>query len=159
MGQMSLDPAAASELDVRYIQHPWVSLLHIVPGVLFLTLAPLQFVARNWFGIDGITWDCLWESGTTGTKNSHDYLGLWELDGIRMGFVGIQARNNPGIIPCSGTIPLGMGLGFPSRDTPTTATTGPETHRLPRRRPLGAIPSVPFCRSRPIPRGPLQPPT
>jgi uncharacterized membrane protein len=46
MGQMSLDPAAASELDVRYIQHPWVSLLHIVPGVLFLTLAPLQFVAR-----------------------------------------------------------------------------------------------------------------
>ena len=72
MGQMSLDPAAASELDVRYIQHPWVSLLHIVPGVLFLTLAPLQFVARNWLGIDGITWDCLWESGTTGTKNSHD---------------------------------------------------------------------------------------
>ncbi|MEE3004701.1 MAG: DUF2306 domain-containing protein, partial [Chloroflexota bacterium] len=32
--------------DVRYIQHQWVSLLHIVPGVLFLTLAPLQFFAR-----------------------------------------------------------------------------------------------------------------
>jgi uncharacterized membrane protein YqgA involved in biofilm formation len=46
LGQMTLDPVTASELDVRYIQHPWVSLLHIVPGVLFLTLAPLQFVAR-----------------------------------------------------------------------------------------------------------------
>ena len=31
---------------VRYIQHPWVALLHIIPGLLFLTLAPLQFVAR-----------------------------------------------------------------------------------------------------------------
>ena len=43
---MTQDPATADLLDVRYIQHPWVSLLHIVPGVLFLTLAPLQFVAR-----------------------------------------------------------------------------------------------------------------
>ena len=43
---MTQDPATADTLDVRYIQHPWVSLLHIVPGTLFLTLAPLQFVAR-----------------------------------------------------------------------------------------------------------------
>ena len=43
---MTQDPATVDLLDVRYIQHPWVSLLHIVPGVLFLTLAPLQFVAR-----------------------------------------------------------------------------------------------------------------
>ncbi len=43
---MTQDPALADALDVRYIQHRWVSLLHIVPGVLFLTLAPLQFVAR-----------------------------------------------------------------------------------------------------------------
>ena len=43
---MTHDPATADALDVRYIQHPWVALLHIVPGVLFLTLAPLQFVAR-----------------------------------------------------------------------------------------------------------------
>ena len=33
-------------VDIRYVQHPWVPLLHIVPGLLFLTLAPLQFVAR-----------------------------------------------------------------------------------------------------------------
>ena len=46
LGQLTLDPSTADLLDVRYIQHPWVSLLHIVPGVLFLTLAPLQFVAR-----------------------------------------------------------------------------------------------------------------
>lgn len=31
---------------VRYVEHPWVALLHIVPGLLFLVLAPLQFVAR-----------------------------------------------------------------------------------------------------------------
>ena len=46
LAQMTQDPATVDLLDVRYIQHPWVSLLHIVPGVLFLTLAPLQFVAR-----------------------------------------------------------------------------------------------------------------
>ena len=40
------DPLNSDEFDVRYIQHQWVSLLHIVPGVLFLTLAPLQFFAR-----------------------------------------------------------------------------------------------------------------
>ncbi len=43
---MTQDPATADAFDIRYVQHPWVSLLHIVPGVLFLTLAPLQFVAR-----------------------------------------------------------------------------------------------------------------
>ena len=37
---MTQDPLNADEFDVRYIQHQWVSLLHIVPGVLFLTLAP-----------------------------------------------------------------------------------------------------------------------
>ncbi len=46
LGLMTQDPATADSLDIRYIQHPWVSLLHIVPGVLFLTLAPLQFVAQ-----------------------------------------------------------------------------------------------------------------
>ncbi len=43
---MSQDPTTSDAFDVRYVQHPWVSLLHIVPGALFLTLAPLQFVAR-----------------------------------------------------------------------------------------------------------------
>ena len=43
---MTQDPATADDFDARYIRHPWVSLLHIVPGVLFLTFAPLQFVAR-----------------------------------------------------------------------------------------------------------------
>jgi uncharacterized membrane protein len=31
---------------VRYIEHPWIALLHIVPGLLFLVLAPFQFVSR-----------------------------------------------------------------------------------------------------------------
>ena len=43
---MTQDPATADGFDARYIEHPWVSLFHIVPGVLFLTFAPLQFVAR-----------------------------------------------------------------------------------------------------------------
>ena len=43
---MRQDPTTADAFDVRYVQHPWASLIHIVPGALFLTLAPLQFVAR-----------------------------------------------------------------------------------------------------------------
>ncbi len=31
---------------VRYVQNPGVALLHILPGLVFLTLGPLQFVAR-----------------------------------------------------------------------------------------------------------------
>ena len=43
---LTQDPALADAFDVRYIQHPWATLLHIVPGALFLSLGPLQFVAR-----------------------------------------------------------------------------------------------------------------
>ena len=46
LAHMSQDSTTSDAFDVRYVQHPWVSLFHIVPGVLFLTLAPLQFVAR-----------------------------------------------------------------------------------------------------------------
>lgn len=46
LGSLTQDAATADALGVRYIEHPWVSLFHIVPGVLFLTFAPLQFVAR-----------------------------------------------------------------------------------------------------------------
>lgn len=43
---MTQDPPPTDPFDIRYVQHPRVALLHIIPGVLFLTLAPLQFVAR-----------------------------------------------------------------------------------------------------------------
>lgn len=43
---MAQRPPPSATFDVRYVQHPWVALLHIVPGLLFLTLAPLQFVPR-----------------------------------------------------------------------------------------------------------------
>ncbi len=46
LASLTQDPATADALGVRYIEHPWVSIFHIVPGVLFLTFAPLQFVAR-----------------------------------------------------------------------------------------------------------------
>ena len=38
-------PPPTAVFELRYVQHPWVTFLHIVPGLLFLTLGPLQFVA------------------------------------------------------------------------------------------------------------------
>lgn len=43
---MAQGPAPRDAFEVRYVRHPWVALIHIIPGLLFLTLAPLQFVAR-----------------------------------------------------------------------------------------------------------------
>lgn len=37
---------AQEAFDVRYVQHPRSALLHIIPGLVFLALAPLQFVTR-----------------------------------------------------------------------------------------------------------------
>lgn len=39
-------PGPTDDFGVRYVQHPIVSLAHIVPGLVFLVFAPLQFVAR-----------------------------------------------------------------------------------------------------------------
>ncbi len=46
LADMTQNPPPTDAFDVRYVQHPWVAFLHMVPGLLFLTLAPLQFVAR-----------------------------------------------------------------------------------------------------------------
>ena len=46
LADLTQDPPPTDVVDIRYVQHPWITLLHIVPGLLFLTLAPLQFVAR-----------------------------------------------------------------------------------------------------------------
>jgi len=46
LADMTQDTQSTDAFGVRYVQHPWVALLHMVPGLLFLTLAPLQFVAR-----------------------------------------------------------------------------------------------------------------
>ena len=46
LADLTRDPPPTGVLDIRYVQHPWLTLFHIVPGLLFLTLAPLQFVAR-----------------------------------------------------------------------------------------------------------------
>ena len=46
LADLTQDPPPTDVLDIRYVQHPWITLLHIVPGMLFLTLAPLQFIAR-----------------------------------------------------------------------------------------------------------------
>jgi uncharacterized membrane protein len=39
-------PAELDEVDRRFAAHPVVTLLHVIPGGLFLLLAPLQFVTR-----------------------------------------------------------------------------------------------------------------
>ncbi len=46
LADMTQDPPPTDEFGVSYVQHPWVALLHIVPGLFFLSLDPLQFVAR-----------------------------------------------------------------------------------------------------------------
>ncbi len=46
LADMTQNPPPIDAFGVRYVQHRWVALLHMVPGLLFLTLAPLQFVAR-----------------------------------------------------------------------------------------------------------------
>lgn len=43
---MAGDAPPVGKFEVRYVEHPWVAIAHIVPGLLFVTLAPLQFVAR-----------------------------------------------------------------------------------------------------------------
>ena len=39
------NPPGQDAFGIRYLQHPVITILHIVPGLLFLTLAPLQFVS------------------------------------------------------------------------------------------------------------------
>lgn len=39
-------PGPTDDFGARYSEHPLVSLGHIVPGLVFLVLAPLQFVSR-----------------------------------------------------------------------------------------------------------------
>lgn len=46
MAAMTQSPPAADVFDVRYVQHLLVAFVHIVPGLLFLSLAPLQFSKR-----------------------------------------------------------------------------------------------------------------
>ena len=46
LADMTEDPPPTDAFGVRYVQHPSLALLHMIPGLLFLTLAPLQFIAR-----------------------------------------------------------------------------------------------------------------
>lgn len=46
-------PSEPQGLD-RYVEHPLLSLMHLVPGILFVLLGPLQFIGairRRWPGI------------------------------------------------------------------------------------------------------------
>jgi hypothetical protein len=38
--------ASLEKIEVRYEEHPWLGLLHMIPGLMFLTLAPLQFITQ-----------------------------------------------------------------------------------------------------------------
>jgi uncharacterized membrane protein len=46
MVDMAGPPSPRPAFEARYLEHPQVALLHMVPGLLFMTLAPLQFVRR-----------------------------------------------------------------------------------------------------------------
>ncbi len=39
-------PPSTNPMDVGFAQHPFLTLIHITPGLLFMVLGPLQFVAR-----------------------------------------------------------------------------------------------------------------
>ena len=43
---MLADQPSASTFDSRYAREPFTALMHIVPGVVFIVLAPVQFVTR-----------------------------------------------------------------------------------------------------------------
>jgi uncharacterized membrane protein YozB (DUF420 family) len=38
--------APLDKLEVRYAEYAWLGLLHMIPGLIFVTLAPLQFITR-----------------------------------------------------------------------------------------------------------------
>lgn len=44
--EMTRDLPPTDAFRIRYIRHPRVALLHMIPGLLFLTLGPLQFIPR-----------------------------------------------------------------------------------------------------------------
>lgn len=46
VADMIQDPPPTDAFGVRYVRHPRVALLHMIPGLVFLTLGPLQFVPR-----------------------------------------------------------------------------------------------------------------
>lgn len=46
LAEMTQDRRPIDAFGIRYVQHPQVTLLHIIPGLLFLALGPLQFVPR-----------------------------------------------------------------------------------------------------------------
>ena len=47
----SNEPPGATGFNARYYQHPYLTLVHSLPGILFMTLGPVQFVpsVRNRF--------------------------------------------------------------------------------------------------------------
>ena len=43
---MTGSPAPTDDFGIRYARHRWVALIHIVPGLLYIALVPLQFVSH-----------------------------------------------------------------------------------------------------------------
>jgi uncharacterized membrane protein len=50
-GEFGEDPPGAAGFEARYYAHPYLTLVHVATGFLFMTLGPLQFLAsiRNRF--------------------------------------------------------------------------------------------------------------
>jgi uncharacterized membrane protein len=46
LNDMAGNPPGTDGFGIRYVQHPTSAIIHILPGLVFLTLAPLQFVTR-----------------------------------------------------------------------------------------------------------------
>jgi uncharacterized membrane protein len=46
VADLGAEPPGAADFGIRYVEHRALALWHIVPGLVFLTAAPLQFVRR-----------------------------------------------------------------------------------------------------------------
>lgn len=46
LAEITQPPPTTDTFAIRYVQHQGISLLHIIPGLIFLTLGPLQFIRR-----------------------------------------------------------------------------------------------------------------
>jgi uncharacterized membrane protein len=46
VAHLGREPSQLDAFGLRYLEHPGIALLHVLPGLLYVLLGPLQFVAR-----------------------------------------------------------------------------------------------------------------
>jgi hypothetical protein len=87
---------AAHPFNARYVQMPWTTLAHVIPGFLFMVLGPVQFISsarkrfpalHRWSGYVYLI--CALVVGV-GAGVMGFALPIWGLDGESVGVAGYQ---------------------------------------------------------------------